>query len=106
MTKLFLRPMPAEMVRQVRENAPKLRPSEIRVLAEVLQGKSGAEIERALGISYKTVGVHIDNISRTLGCTRYEMIRIFSHELADDAALFDALSARAREYDDAKAGRG
>lgn len=105
MTKLFLRPMPVEMVRQVRENAPRLRPSEIRVLAEVLQGKSGAEIERALGISYKTVGVHVDNISRALGCTRYEMIRIFSHELANDEILFAALSHRAGEYDEAKAGR-
>lgn len=105
MTKLFLRPMPAEMVRRVRERALELRPSEVRVLAEVVQGKSGPEIAESLGLAHRTIGVHVDRITQVLGCSRTELIRIFSHELADDRALFDALTEIAGQYDAAKASR-
>lgn len=105
MTKLFLRPMPVEMVRRVKERASELRPSELRVLAEVLQGKSGPEIAEGLGLAHRTVGVHVDRITQVLGCSRTEVIRIFSHELAQDWDLLNTLTQLANGYDPAKARR-
>jgi DNA-binding CsgD family transcriptional regulator len=83
--------MPEPMVRRVRERALELRPAEARVLAEVFQGKATPQIAGDLGLSQRTIGAHLDHIGVMLGCSRSELIRIFSYELSDDRQLFDGL---------------
>ncbi len=63
----------------VRARAPKstvppvgphgLTPREISVLAELAKGSTNKQIARALGITDKTVSIHVSNILAKLGCT-------------------------------------
>jgi DNA-binding CsgD family transcriptional regulator len=101
----FLRPMPEPMVRRVRERILEIRPGEARVLAEVLQGQTSIEMGAAMGISPRTVEVHIQRILTLLGCSRIQLVRILSHELAGDTELMQGLEELADWYDPRKGPR-
>lgn len=88
---------------RIRKKAEELRPSELRVLAEVLQAKRSEEIGAMLGLTKKTVEVHVDNIGKRLECGRVELVRVFCYDLADDEALFESLHLRMNAYNSARA---
>lgn len=49
------------------DTEPVLRPAERRVLAQVANGLSNAQVAAVLGLSVGTIGVHLSNVYLTLG---------------------------------------
>ena len=99
MTKrLFFEPLPAGVIRRARAGLLTLMPGEIRVVAQLVQGKQAAEIGTALNTTEHTAQVHTQRILAKTGCGRLQLIRILCLELADDYDLFEHLEARAGQF--------
>jgi DNA-binding CsgD family transcriptional regulator len=85
---VLLDPVDPDALQRAVAGVLQLTPAELRVLRQVVAGKSNAQIASDLALSRRTAEIHVFRILKACGCSRPVLIAL-GHDLERTPAVVD-----------------